>query len=250
MKKLIRQHFRNLLALLIRAERWKREPKNQEIVFRMEMYKNMRKLILFLVVISMLGCKTKTILVENVRNTRDSTENVELKQRITVSEKALYDARMELKINEQKASELIERLNVSETEKQQLRETFETIVKEYNEQGVLIKESYSKRTSELIKDISKLEEQNKNLTATISTQTELINHYTAEINRTSDTNVELNKKVQTLEKENKEIKEKSVSKPVFQWWLLMIGFAAGIVAYYYLGGVIGKMVSWIVEMVK
>ena len=120
MKKLIRQHFRNLLALLIRAERWKREPKNQEIVFRMEMYKNMRKLILFLVVISMVGCKTKTILVENVRNTRDSTENVELKQRITVSEKALYDARIELKINEQKASELIERLNVSETEKQLL----------------------------------------------------------------------------------------------------------------------------------
>ena len=210
----------------------------------------MKKLIIFLVMFALFGCKTKTILVENVRNTRDSTENVELKQRITVSEKALYDARMELKINEQKASELIERLNISETEKQQLRETFETIVKEYNEQGVLIKESYSKRTSELIKDISKLEEQNKNLTATISTQTELINHYTAEINRTSDTNVELNKKVQTLEKENKEIKEKNVSKPVFQWWLLVIGLVAGVAAGYYLGGVIGKMVSWIVEMVR
>ena len=250
MKKLIRQHFRNLLALLIRAERWKREPKNQEIVFRMEMYKNMRKLILFLVVISMVGCKTKTILVENVRNVKDSTENVELKQRIIASEKALYDARMEMKINEQKAGELIERLNVSETEKQQLRETFETIVKEYNEQGVLIKESYSKRTSELIKDISKLEEQNKNLTATISTQTELISHYTSEITRVSDMNVELNKKVQMLEKENKEIKEKNVSKPVFQWWLIVIGFAGGIVAYYYLGGVIGKLVSWVLKIIK
>ena len=42
MKKFIRQHFRNLLALLIRAERWKREPKNQEIVFKMEMYNQMR----------------------------------------------------------------------------------------------------------------------------------------------------------------------------------------------------------------
>ena len=206
----------------------------------------MKKLIIFLLLILFFGCKTKTILVENVRNTRDSTENVELKQRIAVSEKALYDARMELKINEQKASELIERLNISETEKQQLRETFETIVKEYNDQGVLIKESYSKRTSELIKDISKLEEQNKNLTATISTQTELINHYTAEINRTSDTNVELNKKVKTLEKENSELKERKQSKPVFQWWLLLVGFAGGLLFYFY----IGKIFAFIRRLIE
>ena len=210
----------------------------------------MKKIILLLAILVLFGCKTKEILVENTRNTRDSIENVELKQRITVSEKELNDAKIQLKINEQKASELIERLNISETEKQQLRETFETIVKEYNDQGVLIKESYSKRTSELIKDISKLEEQNKNLTSTISTQTELITHYTSEITRVSDTNVELNKKVQFLEKENKEIKEKSVSKPVFQWWLIVIGFAAGIVAYYYLGGVIGKVVGWVLKIIK
>jgi len=210
----------------------------------------MKKIILLLAILVLFGCKTKEILVENTRNTRDSIENVELKQRITVSEKELNDAKIQLKINEQKASELIERLNISETEKQQLRETFETIVKEYNDQGVLIKESYSKRTSELIKDISKLEEQNKNLTSTISTQTELITHYTSEITRVSDTNVELNKKVQFLEKENKEIKEKSVSKPVFQWWLIVIGFIAGIVAYYYLGGVIGKVVSLVLKIIK
>ena len=86
------------------------------------------KVILLLLLFT--SCKTKTILIENIKNTHNSMENVELKQRVTVSEKALSDARMELKINEQKASELIERLNVSETEKQQLRETFETIVKE------------------------------------------------------------------------------------------------------------------------
>lgn len=203
----------------------------------------MKKLIIFLVVFLMVGCKTKTILVENVRNTRDSTENVELKQRITVSEKALYDARMELKINEQKASELIERLNISETEKQQLRETFETIVKEYNEQGVLIKESYSKRTSELIKDISKLEEQNKNLTATLSTQTELITYYTTEIARVSDMNVVLNKKMQLLEKENSELKAVKKVKAKFQWWLLLVGFAGGLLFYY----CFGRIVSWIVK---
>ena len=195
----------------------------------------MKKLIIFLLLILFFGCKTKTNLVENVRNIRDSTENVELKQRIAVSEKALYDARMELKINEQKASELIERLNISETEKQQLRETFETIVKEYNEHGVLIKESYSKRTSELIKDISKLEEQNKNLTATINTQTELISNYTSEITRISDMNVALNKRTQLLEKENSELKAVKTVKAGFQWWLLLIGFACGLLFYFYMG---------------
>ena len=198
----------------------------------------MKRIILFFIVFALFGCKTKTILVENIRNTLDSTENVELKQRITVSEKALYDARMELKINEQKASELIERLNISETEKQQLRETFETIVKEYNEQGVLIKESYSKRTSELIKDISKLEEQNKNLTATISTQTELITYYTTEIARVSDMNVEMNKKMQLLEKENSELKAVKKVKSNFQWWLLIIGFAGGLLFYFYIGKIL------------
>ena len=196
------------------------------------------------------GCKTRTVLVENIRNTKDSIENVELKQRIIVTDKQLQDLQIQIKVNEQKYGELIERLNISETEKQQLRETFETIVKEYNEQGVLIKESYSKRTSELIRDISKLEEQNKTLTSTISTQTELISHYTSEITRVSDMNVELSKKVQLLEKENSELKDRKQSKPVFQWWLIVIGFAGGIVAYYYLGGIFGKAVGWIVKLFK
>ena len=206
----------------------------------------MKRIILFIIVFVLFGCKTKTILVENIRNTRDSTENVELKQRITVSEKALYDARMELKINEQKAGELIERLNISETEKQQLRETFETIVKEYNEQGVLIKESYSKRTSELIKDISKLEEQNKNLSTTIKTQTELITYYTTEISRMADMNVVLNKKTQLLEKENSDLKTVKSVKAKFQWWLLLVGFAGGLLFYFY----IGKILAFIGRLVK
>ena len=210
----------------------------------------MKKLIIFLVVFVLFGCKTKTVLVENVRNTKDSIENVELKQRIIVTDKQLQDLQIQIKVNEQKYGELIERLNISETEKQQLRETFETIVKEYNEQGVLIKESYSKRTSELIRDISKLEEQNKTLTSTISTQTELITHYTNEVIRVSDMNVELNKKVQLLEKENTELKDTKQSKPVFQWWLIVAGFVGGVVAYYYLGGLMGKAVGWIVRLVK
>ena len=198
----------------------------------------MKKVILLLTLLLLFGCKTKYILTENTRNTKDSIENVQLNERIKVTEKELSDAKIQIKVNEQKASELIERLNISETEKQQLRETFETIVKEYNEQGVLIKESYSKRTSELIKDISKLEEQNKNLTGTINTQTELISHYTSEITSVSDMNVELNKKVQMLEKENSELKAVKTVKAKFQWWLLLVGFAGGLLFYYYFGKIV------------
>lgn len=210
----------------------------------------MKKLIIFLIMFAIFGCKTRTVLVENIRNTKDSIENVELKQRIIVTDKQLQDLQIQIKVNEQKYGELIERLNISETEKQQLKETFETIVKEYNDHGVLIKESYSKRTSELIRDISKLEEQNKTLTSTISTQTELITHYTNEVIRVSDMNVELNKKVQLLEKENTELKDTKQSKPVFQWWLIVVGFVGGVVAYYYLGGLMGRVVGWIVKLVK
>lgn len=205
----------------------------------------MKKLILFILIFAMFGCKTKYILTENVRNTRDSVENVQLKQSIKTTEKELSDAKIQIKVNEKLVSELAEKYNLSETEKQQLRETFETVVKEYNEQGVLIKESYSKRTSELIKDISKLEEQNKNLTGTINTQTELISHYTSEITRVSDMNVELNKKVQMLEKENTDLKSVKKSKAKFAWWLLIIGFAGGVAFYYYFESIVGFIIKFI-----
>ena len=204
------------------------------------------KLLIILSIVFLTSCKTKYILTENVRNTRDSIENVQLNERIKVTEKELTDAKIQLKVNEKLVSELAEKYNLSETEKQQLRETFETIVKEYNEQGVLIKESYSKRTSELIKDISKLEEQNKNLTGTINTQTELISHYTSENTRVSDMNVELNKKVQLLEKENSDLKSVKKSKAKFAWWLLIIGFAGGVAFYYYFESIVG----WVIKLIK
>ena len=203
----------------------------------------MKKVILLLTLLLLFGCKTKYILTENTRNTKDSIENVQLNERIKTTEKELTDAKIQLKVNEKLVSELAEKYNLSETEKQQLRETFETIVKEYNEQGVLIKESYSKRTSELIKDISKLEDQNKNLSTTINTQTELITYYTTEITRVSDMNVELNKKVQLVEKENSDLKNVKQSKAKFAWWLLIIGFAGGLLFYYY----ISRIVSWTVK---
>ena len=166
----------------------------------------MKRLILLIVIFAMFGCKTKYILTENVRNTRDSVENVNLKQVITAKETTLQNALYQAKTAEQKASELIEKLNISESEKQLLKESFETVIKEYNDNGVLIKESYSKRTSELTKDLNRIEQINRELQATNSSQSELIAYYTAEVKRTYDMNLELTKKVQLLEKENSDLK--------------------------------------------
>ena len=121
----------------------------------------MKKLIIFLVMFAIFGCKTKTIVVENIRNTKDSTENVQLKAKIKQSENLLLESEQKLQQTEKKIYSLIEQLNVSESEKQNLKESFETIIKEYNEKGILIKETYSKKTSELVKELSWSEQKNK-----------------------------------------------------------------------------------------
>ena len=199
----------------------------------MEMYKNMRKLILFLVVISMVGCKTKTILVENVRNVKDSTENVQLKAKIKQSENLLLKSEQKLQQSEKKIYSLIEQLNVSESEKQNLKESFETIIKEYNEKGILIKETYSKKTSELVKELSWSEQKNKFLQEENDKNTLLLQAVSANYNKEVENNIDLDKKVTLLEKENRDLKEKKATSTGFQWWWLVIGFAGGIVIYHY-----------------
>ena len=193
----------------------------------------MKKLILFLIVFAVFGCKTKTILVENVRNTRDSTENVELKAKIKQSENLLLESEQKLQQSEKKIYSLIEQLNVSESEKQNLKESFETIIKEYNEKGILIKETYSKKTSELVKELSWSEQKNKFLQEENDKNTLLLQTVSANYNKEVENNIDLDKKVTLLEKENRDLKEKKATSTGFQWWWLVIGFAGGIVIYHY-----------------
>ena len=206
----------------------------------------MKKTIALLIILLLFGCKTKYILTENVRNTRDSVENVQLKQSISEAETTLQNALFQAKTAEQKVSDLIEKLNVSESEKQLLKESFETVIKEYNDNGVLIKESYSKRTSELTKDINRIEQINRELQSTNNSQSELIAYYTTEVKRTYDNNLELTKKVQLLEKENSDLKSVKQSKAKFAWWLFFVGLAAGIAVYYYFERGLG----WIIKFIK
>lgn len=193
----------------------------------------MKKLIVFLVVFAIYGCKTKTIVVENIRNTKDSTENVQLKAKIKQSENLLLESEQKLQQSEKKIYSLIEQLNVSESEKQNLKESFETIIKEYNGNGILIKETYSKKTSELVKELSWSEQKNKLLQKENDKNTLLLQTVSANYNKEVEKNIDLDKKVTLLEKENKDLKEKKATSTGFQWWWLIIGFAGGIVIYHY-----------------
>lgn len=201
----------------------------------------MKKLLFISLLILLVSCKTKTILTENVRNTKDSTENVQLKGTISEMEKVLQSALFQAKTSEQKMFEAIEKLSISEIEKQHLKESFETSIKEYNENGVLVKETYSKRTSELQKDLSRSEQRNKELTETVYFQADIISKLQKESEYTSNQVVELTKITQLLEKENKELKSKNKSSTKINIWLLAAGFLIGLIAYFYLNKLIQKI---------
>ena len=216
------------------------------------MKKSIEIAIFFLFLAFFMSCKTKTALVENVRNSRDSIENIQLRQIISETEKQLNTTKMQLSVNEQKVSALIEKLNITDSEKQQLREGVETFVKEYNDKGILIKETYSKKTSELMKDKSRLEEQNKSLNDNYNSQIKLISDYKSKINLMTDMNTEMNKKVQLLEKQNTDLKLKKETETGFNWYLMAISFAVGMLAafaiHHYFGSAIGKFIAFIIKL--
>ena len=203
----------------------------------------MKKTIILLSIIILFGCKTKTVLVENIRNTKDSTENVELKNQLKISEFKISDITSKLESAEKKTFSLIEQLNISDSEKQNLKESFETSIKEYNDKGVLIKETYSKKTSELVKDLTRSEEKNKQLQSEIDKNISLLKTLSENYNLTFDENTELNKKVKLLQEENSDLKQSKKTSTGFKWWLLLIGFGIGAAIFF------TPVKSWIIKFI-
>lgn len=193
----------------------------------------MKKLIILLSLILLFGCKTKTVLVENIRNTKDSIENLQLKYDIKSKEFLISETETKLKLSENKIFNLIEQLKISENEKQNLKESFETTIKEYNDRGILIKETYSKKTSELQKDLTRSEEKIKTLQSENERNISLLENLKSEYNFEVNENIEINKKLEFLEKEYKELQKTKTVSAKFQWWLLLIGLFAGMALFYY-----------------
>ena len=197
----------------------------------------MKKTIVLLAIILLFGCRTKTILTENIRNTRDSVENVTLKSNITTLEKQLLSITEQLQQTVARNYTLIEQLDISETEKQSLKENIETTIREYNEQGKLVKETYTRKTSELLKDKDRQEKENRKLTDSLNYKNTYISFLTTEVNRTYNENVELTKKLNIAEKVIKEFQQTTTPKPTgFRYLIigLLVGLVAGIAGSIYL----------------
>ena len=204
----------------------------------------MKKIIILLLIAVLFSCKTKERIIEKVVYQKDSTEIVELKRQLNVKEVQLSDYSGQLKLSEQKTLNLIEKLNISENEKQNLKESFETTVKEYNDKGVLIKESYSKKTSELLKDLTKIQEQNNQLSAVLSVTQEANEALKQNYHKVSAERTELSDKVKFIEKENADLKRiKTVSgfSVWFIWSALIAGIAIGIFISVYIKRIISKI---------
>ena len=208
----------------------------------------MKKIIILLIIAVLFSCKTKERIIEKVDHKKDSTEIVELKKQLNTKENQLSEFSGQLKLSEQKTLNLIEKLNISENEKQNLKESFETTVKEYNDKGILIKESYSKKTSELLKDLTKVQEQNNQLEVILSVQKDAIEALRLNYHKVSAERTELSDRVQFLEKENtNKTKVKTVSgfSVWFIWTALAIGIAIGILVSAYFKKIISKIKAMI-----
>ena len=126
--------------------------------------KNLNKIVMFLVLfVIFTSCKTITKYVENTRNTSDSIENVQLKTNISTYQKQIVTLTSQIQTVKDSMYSAIEKLNISESEKQALKESYETTVKKYNEKGILIEETTTKKISEYQKEITKYEEQLKKI---------------------------------------------------------------------------------------
>lgn len=197
----------------------------------------MKKTIVLLTIILLFGCRTKTVLTENIRNTRDSIENITLKSDIKTLESKLTTISEQLQQTVVRNYTLIEQLDISESEKQSLKENIETTIREYNEQGKLIKETYTKKTSELLKDKDRREKEYKKLSDSLQYKNTYISFLTSEVNRTYNENVELTRKLNFTETELKKIKQATTTTPTGWKYLgigLLIGLAAGIAGSIYL----------------
>lgn len=200
------------------------------------MVMNMIKKIIFpvLVILLLASCRTKEVV--KYEYLKDSTEIVLLKSKLFEQESEISSLTSEIRSSEQKFKNIVEQLQITETEKQLLKETFETTVKEYDTEGRLIKETYSKRITDFIKEINSFKEENRVLKEDLYNTQEMNTVLQREYNRVADSVSESNKKVAFLEQELEARSTKREVKSSVIWWLCMlIGFSVGVTAYHYLG---------------
>ena len=209
----------------------------------------MKKTILLLTILLLFGCKTKEVLVEKIVYKTDSTEIVRINQELIVSTTRVETLEKEITSRKSEYVSVIEKLQLSEREKENLKESLTTIEREYNEKGILIREKFTQKNTELQKDLTRYIEKNKQLQDDLKTELEekeaIRINYENQVYKIS----ELNKKVNYLEQLNSDLK--TVKKTgEFSLKSFLSGIVAGIVlvllcflAWKYRGGIKSVIVS-------
>ncbi len=192
----------------------------------------MKKLLFILIAISLFSCRTKEIV--KIEYVRDSVEVERLTGELSEKVKEISRLRTDIQTAERRFRDVVEQLQITESEKQALIESYETTIKEYNTEGILIKETYSKRVTDFQKELNSFKSENKALKERLFHEQEMNTVLQKETAKLTDQLVESNKKVELLEKEKAD--SKSV-KTHFKWWmavlLFLFGGAAGFAVRHY-----------------
>jgi len=184
--------------------------------------------IVFILSLLFVSCTTKTVLIENARNTKDSVENIQLKSELNAAKKSALELTNQLELLKKEIIKISEQQNLSESEKQQLNEKLITVVEEYDIHGNMAKRTYSEKVSKLAKDLNRSEQKNKFLENELS-KTYLLNEkLSSKLNSVIDEKTNLDKKVKFLEKVTSELKFKQKTKAKYPLFLLPIGIVIGI----------------------
>lgn len=180
---------------------------------------------------------------------RDSTEVNFLKSKLSERENEIILLKSEKRLSEQQFKDIVERLEISENEKQQLHETYESTVKEYDAEGRLIKETYSKKTSELTKEINFFKEENKQLKDELYHTQEMNIVLQNERDKAIDQFVEAGKKVVLLEKELEARSVKHEGRSY--WWVWMVvGGLGGALVNRFVRNLINKFAGKLFALIK
>lgn len=166
----------------------------------------MKKIILLLTILLLFGCKTKQVVVEKIVYKTDSTEIVRANKKLALSASRVSDLEKDLNSIKSEYLSIVEKLQISEREKENLKESLTTIDREYNEKGILIREKFTQKNTELQKDLTRYIEKNKELQDQLKAEQQ--EKETIRINYENQVYKidELNRKVNYLEEINSDLK--------------------------------------------
>lgn len=197
----------------------------------------MKKTLFFLITLTLFSCRTQEVV--KIEYVRDSVEVGQIIGELSEKVKEISRLQTSIHTSERRFRDVVEQLQITESEKQALIESHETTIKEYNAEGILTKETYSKRVTDFQKELNSFKSENKALKERLFHEQEMNTVMHQENTELTDQLIESHKKVELLEKQKAD--SKSV-KTHLKWWMAVLLFL--------LGGVVGFAICHYFKKIK